>query len=64
MTNLTNIQVEVGKRMEAVKGKPTQCFLKVGEQRIGSFLKWDQNPSTNLRLNQAGRFWLHELMSN
>jgi len=63
MTNLTNVQAEVGERMEQVKGQPKQVFLKVGEQRIGSVLVWGENPSKNVRLNAAGIFWLHELMS-
>ena len=63
MTNLTNVQVEVGKRLENVKGQPKQVFLKVGEQRIGSVLLCGENPSKNVRLNAAGIFWLHELLS-
>ena len=63
MTNLTNVQAEVGKRLENVKGEPKQVFLKVGEQRIGSVLVWGENPSKNIKLNAAGIFWLHELMS-
>ena len=63
MTNLTNVQVEVGKRMENVKGQPKQVFLKVGDQRIGSVLVWGENPSKNIKLNAAGVFWIHELMS-
>jgi len=63
MTNLTNVQVEVGKRLENVKGSPKQVFLKVGDKRIGSVLLWGENPSKNVRLNAAGIFWLHELMS-
>ena len=63
MKDLMNVQVEVGKRMEKVKGQPKQVFLKVGEQRIGSVLVWGENPSQNIRLNAAGKFWLHELMS-
>ena len=63
MTSLTNVQAEVGKRMENVKGQPKQVFLKVGEQRIGSVLVWGENPSKNVKLNVAGLFWLHELMS-
>lgn len=63
MENLTNVQVEIGKRMENVKGQPKQVFLKVGDQRIGSLLVWGENPSKNIRLNSAGAFWLHELMS-
>ena len=63
MTNSTNVQVEIGKRMEKVKGQPKQVFLKVGDQRIGSVLVWGENPSKNIRLNSAGTFWLHELMS-
>ena len=63
MTSLTSVQAEVGKRMENVKGQPKQVFLKVGEQRIGSVLVWGENPSKNVKLNAAGVFWLHELMS-
>ena len=63
MTNLTNVQLEIGKRLEKVKGQPKQVFLKVGEQRIGSVLLWGENPSKNVRLNAAGVFWLHELMA-
>ena len=62
MTNLTNVQVEVGKRMGNIKGEPKQVFLKVGDQRIGSVLVWGENPSKNVRLNAAGIFWLHELI--
>jgi len=64
MKDHTNVQVEVGKRLEKVKGEPKQVFLKVGDQRIGSVLVWGENPSKNVRLNSAGIFWLHELMSN
>lgn len=63
MTNQTDFQIEVGERLERVKGNPKQVFLKVGEQRIGSVLVWGENPSKNVRLNAAGIFWLHELMS-
>ena len=63
MENLTNVQAEVGKRLEDVKGQPHQIHLKVGEQCIGSVLCWGENPSKNVRLNAAGIFWLHELMS-
>jgi len=63
MTNQTDFQIEVGERLECVKGNPKQVFLKVGEQRIGSVLVWGENPSKNVRLNAAGIFWLHELMS-
>ena len=63
MTNLTNVQVEIGKRMQSVKGEPRQVHLKVGDQTIGSVLVWGENPSKNVRLNSAGVFWLHELMS-
>jgi hypothetical protein len=63
VTNLTNVQLEIGKRLEKVKGQPKQVFLKVGEQRIGSVLLWGENPSKNVRLNAAGVFWLHELMA-
>ena len=63
MTNITNVQIEVGKRLENVKGQPKQVHLKVGDQRIGSVLVWGENPSKNVRLNAAGIFWLHELLS-
>ena len=63
MTNQTDFQIEVGKRLEGVKGTPKQVFLKVGDQRIGSVLVWGENPSKNVRLNAAGIFWLHELLS-
>ncbi len=60
---MKEIKVEVGKRLEGVKGKPIQVFLKIGEQRIGSVLKWNDNPGKYINLNTAGRFWLHELMN-
>ena len=63
MKDLMNVQTEVGKRMERVKGQPKQVFLKVGDQRIGSVLVWGDNPSKNVKLNAAGIFWLHELMN-
>ena len=58
-----NVQVELGKRLEKVKGEPKQVFLKVGDQRIGSVLVWGENPSKNVRLNAAGIFWLHEMIA-
>jgi hypothetical protein len=63
MKELTNVQIEVGNRLESVKGSPKQVHLKVGDQRIGSVLVWGENPSKNVRLNAAGIFWLHELLS-
>jgi len=60
---MTNVQVEVGKRLDGVKGQPKQIFLKCGDQRIGSVLVWGENPSKNIRLNAAGIFWLHEMLS-
>jgi hypothetical protein len=63
MTNLNNVQLEIGKRLEKVKGQPKQVFLKVGDQRIGSVLVWGENPSKNIRLSSAGIFWLHEMLS-
>jgi hypothetical protein len=63
MTNLNNVQLEIGKRLENVKGQPKLVFLKVGDQKIGSVLLWGENPSKNIRLNAAGIFWLHEMMS-
>lgn len=56
------LQVEVGRRLEKVKGGPLQAFIKAGGQRIGSFLLWGENPG-NIKLNTAGKFWLHDLIS-
>ena len=57
----TGLQIEVGKRLENVKGSPKQAFIKSGEQRIGSFLLWGDIPGS-IRLNPAGKFWLHNLI--
>ena len=56
------LQVEVGRRLEGVRGEPRQAFIKAGEKRIGSFLLWGENPG-NIKLNTAGKFWLHELIN-
>ena len=63
MTNQTDIRIEVGKRLENVKGSPKQAFIKSGEQRIGSFLLWGDNPGS-IRLNARGKFFIHELIND
>ena len=60
---MKEIKVEIGKRLDRTKGKPKQVFLKVGEQRIGSVLLFGDNPGKDIRLNEAGRWWIHELMN-
>jgi len=61
MTNQTDIRIEVGKRLEKVKGSPRQAYIKAGKQRLGTFLLWGNNPGS-IRLNPAGKFWLHNLI--
>ena len=58
-----NLKVEIGKRLECVTGQPKQVFLKVGKQRIGSVLFWGDVPGKEIRLNDAGKFWLHDLLT-
>ena len=60
-----SINMYIGKNIklttENVKGSPKQAFIKSGEQRIGSFLLWGDNPGS-IKLNPAGKFWLHNLI--
>jgi hypothetical protein len=57
------ISVEIGKRLENVKGNPKRVLIKLGDQVIGSVLLFGDNPSENIRLNEAGKFWLHDLLT-
>jgi hypothetical protein len=59
----TGLQIELGKRLTNVRGEPKQAFIKSGEQRIGSFLLWGDNPGT-IKLNAAGKFFIHELITD
>lgn len=60
---MKEFNIEVGKRLEQVKGQPKQVFLKVGKQTIGSILMWNENPGKYIKLNEAGKFWLHDLLT-
>jgi len=57
------INVEIGKRLERVKGQPRQVFIKAGKQTIGSVLVFGDNPGKDIRLNEAGRWWIHEMLN-
>ena len=60
---MNEINIEVGKRLERVKGQPKQIHLKSGRQRIGTVLVWNENPGKYIKLNAAGKFWLHEMLT-
>ena len=57
------VKIEVGNRLEKVKGQPKQAFIKIGEQIIGTVLVWNENPGEHIKLNAAGKFWLHDLLT-
>ena len=61
MTNQTDMQIEIGKRFENIKGSPRQAFIKSGQKRLGSFLLWEDNPG-DIRLTTFGKFWIHNLI--
>ena len=60
---MKEINIEIGNRLENVKGQPKQIHVKVGKQRIGTVLLWGDVPGKEIRLNTAGKFWLHGLLT-